>query len=97
LVVVNSPSLCGGTFHFGKVDLGSPNYVASADQNFTSSKIAWNHIGTLTFTLGGSATTMAVADAITAIYSPDSAMTDTSGNAPQGTASDPSSGSQNNF
>jgi hypothetical protein len=96
LVVLNNPSLCGGTFHFGTIDLGSPNYVTS-NQNFTSSKVAWNHAGTLSFTLGGSATTMAVTDPVTAVYTPDSAMTDTSGNAPQGTASDASSGSQSNF
>jgi hypothetical protein len=96
LVVLNNPSLCGGTFHFGTIDLGSPNYVTS-NQNFTSSKVAWNHDGTLSFTLGGSATTMAVTDPVTAVYTPDSAMTDTSGNAPQGTASDASSGSQSNF
>ena len=29
LVVVNSASACGGAFHFGTVDLGSPNYVTA--------------------------------------------------------------------
>jgi hypothetical protein len=95
-MVVTSASACGSTFHFGTVDLGSPNYVTST-QSFTSSKIGWNHNGTLTFTLGGSGTTTAVTDMISATYTPDSSMTDTSGNAPQGTASDPSMGSQSNF
>ncbi len=29
LVVLNNASLCGGVFHFGTVDLGSPNYVTA--------------------------------------------------------------------
>ncbi len=95
-MVVTSASACGGSFHFGTVDLGSPNYVTS-NQSFTSSKIQWQHDGTLTFTLGGSGTTAAVTSTLTAIYTPDSAMKDTSGNAATGTASDPSTNPQNNF
>jgi hypothetical protein len=53
--------------------------------------------GTLTFTLGGSATTIAVTSALTATYSPESAMKGPSGNAATGSASDYSSGSQSNF
>jgi hypothetical protein len=100
LVVQSVGSACGGVFHFGTVDLGSPNYVVATNADFTSSKIAWMHNGTLTFTLGGSATTTAVLDPITAVYMPDTAMTDTSGNAvpSNATASDPTTGgSQSNF
>jgi hypothetical protein len=98
LQVVNNSSLCGGTFHFGTVDLGSPNYVTS-DQSVTGSKVTWNHNGTLMFTLGsGTVSTFAVTNPVTAVYTPDTAMTDTSGNAPQGTASDPSpGGNMSNF
>jgi hypothetical protein len=98
LVYVNSASFCGGTAHFGKVDLGSPNYV-TANTDFTNSKMQWNHNGALTFTLGGGPnTTLAVTTPLTAIYTPDPLMMDTSGNGATGTASDPSTGgNQSNF
>ena len=52
--VLNLSSISGGgsQAHFGVVDLGSGNYVNTADVNFSSSKIQWNHNGTLTVTLG---------------------------------------------
>lgn len=88
---------CGGAFHFGTIDLGSAGYVA-ANVDFTSSKIQWNHNGLLTITLGGTpAGISAVASGATATYTPDSAMTDPTGNTVMGTVSDTPSPGNDHF
>ena len=90
-LIVSSVSggACGGTFRFGAIDLGSPNYVLT-DVNFASSSIQWNHNGQLTVNLGGtpSGTVTPVASSVTATYTPDPLMTDPAGNSPMGTVSD---------
>ena len=88
---------CGGVFHFGSVDLGSSAYVTS-DQTFATSKIQWKHDGTLTVTLGGSASTSSVTVPATATYTPDPALTDLAGNGITGSASHgPVGGSSSHF
>ena len=88
LIVSSVSGACAGTFHFGSIDLGSPNYVTT-DVNFTTSSIQWNHNGQLTVTLGGAPSGITpVASSVTAIYTPDQLMTDPAGNTPMGTASD---------
>ncbi len=88
LIVSSVSGACGGTFHFGSIDLGSPNYVTT-DVNFATSSIQWNHNGQLTVTLGGAPSGITpVASSVTAIYTPDQLMTDPAGNTPMGTASD---------
>jgi hypothetical protein len=52
LVVSSVTGACGGAFHFGAVDLGSPGYVGAGGATFAQSKLQWNHNGMLTITLG---------------------------------------------
>ena len=97
LVVTGVSGACGGTFNFGKIDLGSPSYVAG-NITFTNSKITWNHNGTLTLTLGTpSGTTSAVNGNSTATYAPSGSMTDPYGNIAFGSAANTAGGSSSNF
>jgi hypothetical protein len=84
---------CGGSSHFGSIDLGNAGYV-TANADFATSKIQWNHNGTLTVTLGGSATVSAVTTGLTAKYTPDASMMDLGGNYATGSASDKTTGSK---
>lgn len=81
---VPTTACTGGVLHFGTVDLGSAAFVA-ANGTFTSSKLALTlstTSSTLQITLGGATGTFAtVSTATTAVYTPDTALTDVSGNA----------------
>ena len=78
LTVSTSASACGGDFHFGSVNLGSPNYVQS-DSTFAgpgnnSSRITYSPEGELTIRLGARATGTSggpVTGAITYTYTPE--------------------------
>jgi hypothetical protein len=79
-----------GTFRFGTVDLGSAGFAQSGTATFTNSAITWNAstlqlaiaLGTQTGT-----TNRVNAASITATYTPNPAITGTSGAAISGTAS----------
>ncbi|HZQ15448.1 MAG TPA: hypothetical protein VFA82_01620, partial [Gaiellaceae bacterium] len=98
---------CGGSPHFGTVDLGSKSYNTSgANIDFkgtgnggNASEVDWTFSSLqLTFTLGTtSGSPAAVAQNLTATYAVDSAMTDIAGNAAAGTASDTSTGTSFHF
>jgi hypothetical protein len=89
LSITSVSGACGGTFHFGSINLGTSGYIASGYVNFTQSKIQWNHNGQLTITLGGTPTGLSpVSGTPTATYTPDASMTDPTGNTIMGTAMD---------
>jgi hypothetical protein len=89
---------CGGSAHLGSIDLGSPGYV-TANADFTSSKVQWSHTGTLTITLGGTPASApaAVTASANAVYTPDPAMIDLSGNPAAGSATQTAGGSASHF
>jgi Bacterial Ig domain len=79
-----------GTFRFGTVDLGSAGFAQSGTVTFTASAITWNaSTFQLAITLGTQTgtTNRVSAASVTATYTPNSAITGTSGAAISGTVS----------
>ncbi len=87
LRLTTTAPVCGGAFKFGQIDLGNNGFV-TAGTTFTAS-LAWNASqSTLTITvLNDSTDSKKVNSPATAVYTPDAAMTGTSGRAVVGTVS----------
>jgi len=85
-VTTNAP-VCGGAFKFGNVNLGTAGFV-TANTTFTAT-IAWGAASKqLTVTIvSDSVDAVRVNSSNTALYTPDAAITGTSGRAVTGTAS----------
>jgi hypothetical protein len=95
LTVATTATACGGQFHFGNVDLGSPNFV-TGDTYYGGSAtnqtiVAWNATTfRLDITLGAIAFGPApgtVGASVTATYTPDPVISNPSGTPITGTAS----------
>jgi hypothetical protein len=90
LSAVASAANCGGTVHFGIIDLGSAGWVAATTTyNGTGrnkSRVDWTvSTSTLRVTLGtASATSGTVSGSVNAAYTPDAAITDPAGNTAAG-------------
>jgi hypothetical protein len=95
LTVQTAAAACGGQFHFGNIDLGSPNFVTGnvyyGGTGTNQSVVSWNATTSrMDITLGAIAFGPApgtVAIPVTATYTPDSLITNPSGTPITGTAS----------
>jgi hypothetical protein len=95
LTVATTASACGGQFHFGNVDLGSPNFVTGntyyGGSGASQTTVAWNATTfRLDITLGAIAFGPApgtVGTSVRATYTPDPVITNPSGTPVTGTAS----------
>jgi hypothetical protein len=93
--VGTTAAACGGQFHFGNIDLGSPNFVTGnvyyGGATGSQTTVSWNATTfRLDITLGARAFGPApgtVGSNVTATYTPDPLITNTSGTTVTGTAS----------
>jgi large repetitive protein len=83
---VTSAASCGGTVHFGAIDLGSTGWIAAtttySGTGKNKSRVGWTAAtATLSVTLGTpSGASGALSGPLTATYTPDAAITDAAGN-----------------